>query len=660
MNQRTYLGARPTLLDVAKDAVEKFIKIRQRDSASRGDRYMLLTFEEPPGNIKAGWKESLATFMTELKNLQAVGMSTLGAALKSALDLLNINRMQTGIDTYGQGRCPFYLEPSIIILITDGGRLTTTLGVQDELNLPMHSSVPGSELTKEPFRWDQRLFSLVLRLTGIPPADREPSTVVPSDHSPVDVMCEVTGDLNPCDFSLWGHMKDLVYKKKPIDLISLKMSITDSFASIKRKTLVTDNFATRYSKTMAPSCKTSFKQEWLEITEHASWLRECQSNKYSAMCLLCNSAFSLSNMGKQVLTSHQKSKKHEKAIAASKGSRDLRDEYAKKGSSSKDVSSSQNVPPKQDANLLTYPRPETVSEAEILGCLYSVMEHSSFRSAGQAVDLTLSLRHPPQPACVKNTQEEKTLHLAFTAYFGTIYVPKLDSGNDSSVINDKAEIDTETEEDADDIDQSHQSIAIEEDGKGADKDRKISWTTAIDNSKIEVNSPNFCSGLVHNLPTGSDPSEYFKLFFMNSMCETVRVNTNKYAEYIQEKKNITHSKWKPVEFVEEIWNFLSVMLIMSIARLSKMSDYWASNPMLGNDMIKRTMTRDRFMEILRYFHLSNREEEKNAQDEGYNIMQKLDPFMKDLKLNFLKHFSPYRELSINEALIKYKGRLGIV
>ncbi|GBO27874.1 hypothetical protein AVEN_230371-1 [Araneus ventricosus] len=99
--------------------------------------------------------------------------------------------------------------------------------------------------------------------------------------------------------------------------------------------------------------------------------------------------------------------------------------------------------------------------------------------------------------------------------------PKLDSGNDSSVITDKAEIDTETEEDADDIDQSHQSIAIEEDGKGADKDRKISWTSAIDNSKIEVNSPNFCSVPVHNLPTGSDPSEYFKLFFTNSMCETV-------------------------------------------------------------------------------------------------------------------------------------------
>ena len=41
--------------------------------------------------------------------------------------------------------------------------------VQGELNLPMHSAVPGSELTREPFRWDQRLYALVLRMAGTPP-----------------------------------------------------------------------------------------------------------------------------------------------------------------------------------------------------------------------------------------------------------------------------------------------------------------------------------------------------------------------------------------------------------------------------------------------------------------------------------------------------------
>lgn len=87
MNQRTYLGT--TLIDVAKAAVETFMKvtktcefifvgqyfgrsrtsekylhiefnvsrcffiqIRARDPNSRWDRYMLLTFEDPPANVK--------------------------------------------------------------------------------------------------------------------------------------------------------------------------------------------------------------------------------------------------------------------------------------------------------------------------------------------------------------------------------------------------------------------------------------------------------------------------------------------------------------------------------------------------------------------------------------------------------------------------------
>ena len=57
----------------------------------------------------------------------------------------------------------------------------------------MNTHIPGAELTREPFRWDQRLFSLVLRLTGTPPLERDPMGLVPSDNSPIDSMCEVTG-----------------------------------------------------------------------------------------------------------------------------------------------------------------------------------------------------------------------------------------------------------------------------------------------------------------------------------------------------------------------------------------------------------------------------------------------------------------------------------
>ncbi|XP_061757673.1 integrator complex subunit 6 isoform X4 [Nerophis ophidion] len=196
MNQRTYLGT--TYLDIAKGAVEVFMKLRARDPASRGDRYMLVTFDEPPYGVKAGWKENHATFMCELKNLQASGLTTLGHALRTAFDLLNLNRLVSGIDNYGQGRNPFFLEPSVIITITDGNKLTHSSGVPDELHLPLNSPLAGSELTKEPFRWDQRLFALVLRLPGAATADNEQLGSVPTDESAITQMCEVTGGRSYC------------------------------------------------------------------------------------------------------------------------------------------------------------------------------------------------------------------------------------------------------------------------------------------------------------------------------------------------------------------------------------------------------------------------------------------------------------------------------
>ena len=62
-------------------------------------------------------------------------MTTLGAALRNAFDVLNVNKMQTGLDMYGQGRYPFYLEPTMIITITDGGKIShPKTGVHEEVS----------------------------------------------------------------------------------------------------------------------------------------------------------------------------------------------------------------------------------------------------------------------------------------------------------------------------------------------------------------------------------------------------------------------------------------------------------------------------------------------------------------------------------------------
>ncbi|CDW58583.1 integrator complex subunit 6 [Trichuris trichiura] len=192
MNQMTSAGI--SLLDVSKNAIDTILKHRARDQNTRGiDRYMLLTFEDSPHNVKAGWKESQTVFMDELRTLSASGFTKLGSALSNAFHLLNINRLQSGIDNFGHGRYPHWLEPAVVIVFTDGNAITSSNGITDELDVP-RSSAMGSELISEPFRWDQRIFAIVLRMSAdLAPNQQETPGIIEPDGSPIDAMCDATG-----------------------------------------------------------------------------------------------------------------------------------------------------------------------------------------------------------------------------------------------------------------------------------------------------------------------------------------------------------------------------------------------------------------------------------------------------------------------------------
>ncbi|OZC07979.1 hypothetical protein X798_04975 [Onchocerca flexuosa] len=197
MAQKTYQGT--SMLDVARSIVELVLKQRMRDASARGDRYMLMSFEEFPMNVKAGWRESQSIFQEQLKMLKPHGLTSFGTALGSALRFVNVNRLQTGIDNFGAGRYPFYIEPVVIISITDGNCLTCPqFGTVNEIKVAKPTAI-GNELIEEPFRWDQRLYSIVLRLGGNTPIGKvSPGMNIPSDNSPIDAMCVATGGRSYC------------------------------------------------------------------------------------------------------------------------------------------------------------------------------------------------------------------------------------------------------------------------------------------------------------------------------------------------------------------------------------------------------------------------------------------------------------------------------
>ena len=82
-------------------------------------------------------------------------------------------------------------------------------------------------------------------------------------------------------------------------------------------------------------------------------------------------------------------------------------------------------------------------------------------------------------------------------------------------------------------------------------------------------------------------------------------------------------------------------------------DYWRDGDDLGVPCIKNTMARERFLTILRNLHLNdNSKIDPSAKDKLYKVC----PLVEALNANFQKVKQPEEHLSVDESMIKFKGR----
>lgn len=72
---------------------------------------------------------------------------------------------------------------------------------------------------------------------------------------------------------------------------------------------------------------------------------------------------------------------------------------------------------------------------------------------------------------------------------------------------------------------------------------------------------------------------------------------------------IKDENWTPISNTGRIWCFLGIFLVMSVIQMLKLFDYWSQSSILGNQIIKKIMRRERFMKIKHYFHILDGETE---------------------------------------------------
>lgn len=149
--------------------------------------------------------------------------------------------------------------------------------------------------------------------------------------------------------------------------------------------------------------------------------------------------------------------------------------------------------------------------------------------------------------------------------------------------------------------------------------------------------------------------DVYEQFLTDSTFEHVAAETNRYAtSYINSHDLPVHSparKWVPTN-TGEVKIFWALCLLMGVLGKPVISLYWSTRDIIATPFFGKVMTRDRFQLLLRFLHF-NDNSETNKADKLYKIR----PIYDSITRSFSKVYTPSINLSIDEAMIRYFGRL---
>ena len=158
----------------------------------------------------------------------------------------------------------------------------------------------------------------------------------------------------------------------------------------------------------------------------------------------------------------------------------------------------------------------------------------------------------------------------------------------------------------------------------------------------------------HKLKEGAKEIAYFNLLFRPHLFTHIVEETNRYATQQQALHGVD-PHWTETS-VEEMRAYVGLNVWMGIHILPQTHMYWSTDDFVGVPGIIKTMTRDRFNKLSQYLHVSNNQYQRRRGEPGYDPLYKVREVMESLDLSFRKYYRPHREMSIDEAMVAFKGR----
>ena len=146
--------------------------------------------------------------------------------------------------------------------------------------------------------------------------------------------------------------------------------------------------------------------------------------------------------------------------------------------------------------------------------------------------------------------------------------------------------------------------------------------------------------------------QYFEKFMDDDTITMMVDETNRYAA------QCGATTWKPVT-PDEMKVFLGTIFLQSVIQKSDLQMYWSKDQMVETPFFQKIMSDKRFCKIKQYLHFADNEEF----DPGTHPNPKLNkiwPVCCKFLENCQSLYTPSQDVTIDESLMMYKGRLGWV
>jgi hypothetical protein len=164
---------------------------------------------------------------------------------------------------------------------------------------------------------------------------------------------------------------------------------------------------------------------------------------------------------------------------------------------------------------------------------------------------------------------------------------------------------------------------------------------------------------------GTSPSGLFTQLWDESLMQSIAMETNKYAwtniALASESQQGIPDRSRLHDWIEtsssELYRFIAVLILMAMCLRGQIEEYW-SKGILGMPGFRELMSKNRYLLLNKFLHFVDNDSilDRGAQRK----LAKIKPLLDFLNEKFRAVYSPRRELSLDESLLLWKGRLSWV